>query len=112
MGYPVFMNVLQTGGNIINDIYDWLPVEFFVVDVLCKRGRRLNPGGVLFPHVVEVRRHGWLPQNSSYYYYDMEYCSESLGNRVHGAEEIFISPWLTELRNRISLVIDLFSCKT
>jgi hypothetical protein len=49
-----------------------------VVSELCR------PGGNKY--VVEVRRHGWLPRNSTYYYLDMEYCSESLEDRIHGVE--------------------------
>jgi hypothetical protein len=34
--------------------------------------------------VVEVTGHGWLPHHSSYYYIDMEYCLETLEDRIHG----------------------------
>ena len=34
--------------------------------------------------VVEVYEHGWLPGlDLSYYYLDMEYCSETLEERIH-----------------------------
>jgi serine/threonine protein kinase len=51
--------------------------EAEVVSQLCR------PGGN--KHVVEVRRHAWLPHHSSYYYIDMEYCSENLENWIHGS---------------------------
>ena len=35
--------------------------------------------------VVMVYEHGWLPGvDPSYYYVDMEYCSETLEERIHG----------------------------
>ena len=50
--------------------------EARAVSQLCAPGRCKN--------VVEVIRHGWLPTDSSYYYIDMEYCSETLDDRIHG----------------------------
>lgn len=32
--------------------------------------------------VVEVIRHGWFSEGPSYYYIDMEYCPETLDNRI------------------------------
>jgi serine/threonine protein kinase len=50
--------------------------EVDAVSQLCR------PGGNQY--VVQVHRHGFLPQNESQYYYiDMEYCSESLDDRIH-----------------------------
>src|SRR5271169_5066375 len=51
--------------------------EADVVSRLCQ------PGGN--KHVVEVRRHGWLPHNPSYYYVDMEYCPQNLEYWIHGS---------------------------
>jgi hypothetical protein len=49
--------------------------EADAVSQLCR------PGGN--KHVVEVRRHGWLPHHSSYYYIDTEYCAENLEHWIH-----------------------------
>ena len=35
-------------------------------------------------YVVEVLKHGWLPRHPSLYYIDMEYCLETLDNRISG----------------------------
>jgi len=32
--------------------------------------------------VIEVIKHGWLPRNPSYYYIDMECCTETLEDRI------------------------------
>jgi serine/threonine protein kinase len=48
--------------------------EAQVVSNLCVPG---NGNGV-----VEVIRHGWFPDGPKYYYIDMEYCSETLEERV------------------------------
>ena len=32
--------------------------------------------------IVQVFNHDWLPRNPSYYYIDMEYCSETLENHI------------------------------
>lgn len=50
--------------------------EARAVSELCAPGRCRN--------VVEVIRHNWLPTDSSYYYIDMEYCSETLDDRIQG----------------------------
>ena len=44
---------------------------------VCRPGRSLT--------VVEVIKHGWLPRHPSLYYIDMEYCPETLENRIHEA---------------------------
>ena len=48
--------------------------EANIVSQLCTAGRCKN--------VVEVIRHGWLSTHSSYYYIDMEYCFETLNDRI------------------------------
>jgi serine/threonine protein kinase len=50
--------------------------EARAVSELCAAGRCRN--------VVEVIRHNWLPTDSSYYYIDMEYCLETLDDRIQG----------------------------
>lgn len=50
--------------------------EAKAVSKLCTAGRCRN--------IVEVIRHGWLPNDASYYYIDMEYCSETLNDRILG----------------------------
>jgi len=42
--------------------------------------RLCAPGGNKY--IVEVTKHGWLPRNPSYYYLDMEYCSETLESHI------------------------------
>ncbi len=33
-------------------------------------------------YIIEVIRHGWFPVDDAYYYIDMEYCSETLNDRI------------------------------
>lgn len=35
--------------------------------------------------MVEVIKHGWLAEDNSYYFIDMEYCSETLEDRIRSA---------------------------
>jgi serine/threonine protein kinase len=43
------------------------------------------PGGN--KHLVEVLKHGWLPRNPSYYYIDMEFCTETLEMRIESMKQ-------------------------
>jgi serine/threonine protein kinase len=43
------------------------------------------PGGNI--HLVEVLKHGWLPRNPSYYYIDMEFCTETLEMRIESMKQ-------------------------
>lgn len=50
--------------------------EAAVVSHICRPGQSNT--------VVEVYDHGWLPGlDSSYYFFDMEYCPETLEERIH-----------------------------
>jgi serine/threonine protein kinase len=51
--------------------------EAAVISQVCKPGQSNT--------VVEVYDHDWLPGfDPSYYYVDMEYCPETLEERIHG----------------------------
>ena len=49
--------------------------EARMISVLCSLGKS--------KYVVEIASYCWLPRNS-FYYIDMEYCKESLHDRIQG----------------------------
>lgn len=50
--------------------------EAHAVSQLCAAGKCKN--------IVEVIRHGWMANNPLYYFIDMEYCPETLNDRILG----------------------------
>jgi serine/threonine protein kinase len=48
--------------------------EAKAVSALCTGGR--------CKYIVEVLKHGWLVRDQSYYFIDMEYCEETLEDRI------------------------------
>jgi len=80
--------ILRTFGDVTREDID---NEARAVSELCAPGKAKN--------VVEVMRHGWLPHHSSYYYIDMEYCSETLEEWIIGVvrgEELNLGSGLSD----------------
>jgi serine/threonine protein kinase len=52
--------------------------------VLSQLGTSVQPhiSQVACPHIVEVLQHGWLTTTPSIYYIDMEFCPETLEDRI------------------------------
>lgn len=64
-------------------------------------------------NIVEVMRHGWLPDNISYYYIDMEYCPKTLQEWINDIELPFINLTCTfswsQLKNVLNIMKDIAS---
>jgi len=65
--------ILRLFGNVRKEDIE---NEARAVSKICEGGKCKN--------IVEVISHGWLPNHNSFYYIDMEFCLETLDDRIFG----------------------------
>jgi len=89
--------ILRLIGDVTREEID---KEATVISQLCR------PGGC--KNIVEVLQHGWLPRNRSIYYIDMEYCPETLEQRIHGKARELAALTMPPVENKsASTIVDV-----